>query len=87
MAKFSISGQNCNSVPIPNRGDTGTHRQRQSGTGTNQSCTGTFHQKGVGTGTDPSGTGPNASSSPDICVLAFLSLNSYTDGIGTLIND
>ena len=61
--------------------------QRQNVTGTNQSSTGTTHQNRVGTGTDPSGTGTNASNSPDICVLALLSLNSYTDGIGTLIKD
>ena len=46
-----------------------------------QSGTGTTHQNQVGTSTDPSGTSTNASSSPDICVLALLSPNSYTNGI------
>ena len=61
--------------------------QEQNGIGTNQNGIGTTHQKGVGTGTELSGTGTNASNSLDICVLALLSLNSYPDGIGTLIND
>ena len=38
MAKSAISRQNRNSVPVPNRGGTGTHGQRQSvGTDTDQS--------------------------------------------------
>ena len=45
MEKSAIFGQNHNSIPVPNRGGTGTHRQRQSGTGTNQSGVGTFHHK------------------------------------------
>ena len=53
----------------------------------NRGGTGTTHQNWVSTGTDPSGTGTNASNSLDICVLALLSPNSYTDDIGTLIND
>ena len=48
--------------------------QRQNGTGTNQSGTSTTHQNRVSTCT-------NASNSLDICVLALLSPNSYTDGI------
>ena len=59
---------------------TGTHGERQNGTGTNQSGTGTHPQKRVGNGIDPS-------SSPDFCTLALLSSNSYTNNIGTLIND
>ena len=83
-------------VPVPRQSDTSTTLvsvPRQCGTGTNlvpvprQSGIGTIHQKGVRTGTNPSGADTNASSSPDICVLALLSPNSYTDGIGTLTND
>ena len=69
MAKSAIFGQNRNSVPVPNRGDTGTHGQRQSGTSTNQSGTGTHSKKRVGTGTDQSGTGTDTSSSPDFVPL------------------
>ena len=46
-----------------------------------------IHQKRNGTGTNQCGTGTDASSSPDFCTLALLSPNSYTDSIGTLIND
>ena len=46
-----------------------------------------IHQKRVGFGTDQSGTDIDASSSLDFCTLALLSPNSYTDSIGTLIND
>ena len=46
-----------------------------------------IHQKRAGIGIDQSGTSTDASSSPDFCTLALLSPNSYTDGIGTLIND
>ena len=34
-----------------------------------------------------SGTGTNASNNPDFFTLALLNPNSYTDSIGTLIND
>ena len=44
-----------------------------------QNGTSTLFQNRVGTGTDPCGTGTNASNGPDICVLALLSPNSYTD--------
>ena len=87
MAKSAISRQNPNLVLVPNRGGTGTHMQRQNGIGTNQSGTATTHQNWIGIGTNPSGTGTNASNSPDICVLAMLSPNSYTNGTGTLIED
>ena len=52
-----------------------------------QSGTGTTHKKGVGICTEPSGTGTNASNNLVICVLTLLSLNSYTEGIGTLRNN
>ena len=51
------------------------------------SGTGTHLQKRAGTGTNQSGTGTDASRSPDFCIHALLSPNSYTDSIGTLIND
>ena len=44
-------------------------------------------QRQSGTGTDQSGTCTDVSSSPDFCTLALLSPISYTDSIGTLIND
>ena len=53
MAKSAISRQNRNSVPVPNRGGTGTHGKRQS----------------VGTDTDQSGTGTDASNSLDFVPL------------------
>ena len=65
-------GKTCELVPIPKVG-TGTHGQRQSGTGTDQSDTDTLSQKRVGTGTDQSSTGTDASSSPDFYTLALLS--------------
>ena len=67
-------------VPVPTCRTKVVPVLRQSGIGTNL-------QNRVGTGTEQCGTGTNASSSPDNCVLTSLSLNSYTDGIGTLIND
>ena len=78
--KSAISEQSRNLVPLPNRGGIGTHMQRQNGTGTT-------HQNRVGTGTDPSGTDTTTSCSLDFCILTLLSPNSYTNGIGTLIND
>ena len=65
-------GRTRNSVSVLKVG-TGTHGQRQSGTGTNQSGTGTHSQKRVSSGTDQSGTGTDASSSPDFRTLASLS--------------
>ena len=66
-------------VPVLKVG-TGTHGQRQSGTGTgtDQSGTGTHSQKrvGTGTGTDQSGTGTDASRNPHFCTLALLSPKS-----------
>ena len=76
---LSFLGRTCTLVPVPKVG-TGTHGQRQSGIVTDQSGTDTHSQKRVGIGID-------ASSSPDFCTLALLSPNSYTDSIGTLIND
>ena len=58
-------GRTRDSVPVPNRGGTGTHRQRQSVTGTNQSGIGTINQKRAGTGTD-------ASNSLNCCTFALL---------------
>ena len=94
MEKYAISRQYPRLVPIPNRGGTSTHGQRQSGTDTNQSGTdtnqsgtSTHSQKRVGTGTNQSGTGTDASSSPAFCSLVLLSPNSYSGCIGTLIND
>ena len=66
-------GSTRDSIPIPNRGGTDTHSQRQSGIGTNQSRTGTHYKKVVGIGTDQSGTGTDAFGSPDLCTLALLS--------------
>ena len=56
-------------VPVPNRGGTGTHGQRQSGTSTNQSGTGTHSKKRVGTGTDQNGTSTDTSGSSDFVPL------------------
>ena len=66
-------------VLVPKVG-TSTHGERQNGACTNQSGTGTHPQKRVGTCTD-------ASNNPVFYTLALLSSNSYTDNIGTLIND
>ena len=78
--KSTISGQSRNSVPVPIYITKMVPVPRQSGTGTHL-------QKGVGTGTNQSGTGTDASNSPDFCIRVLLSPNSYTDSIGTLIND
>ena len=72
-------GKTCVLVPVL-KVSTSTNGQKQSGTGTHL-------QKGVGTGTNQSGTGIDASNSPNFCILVLLSLNSYSDSIGTLIND
>ena len=74
MEKSAILGRTRTLVPVLKVG-IGTHGQKQSGTGTDQSGTGTHSQKrvGTGTGTDQSGTGTNASSSLDFCTLALLS--------------
>ena len=40
-----------------------------------------------GTDTNQSGTNTDASRSPDFYIHALLSLNSYIDSMGTLIND
>ena len=66
-------------VPVPLTRTKVVPIPRQSGTSTN-------FQNMIGTGTNPSGTGTTASSSPDFCICALLSSNSYTKGIGTLIN-
>ena len=77
---------------FPFLGKVATWYQYQTGVvpvplGQRQSGTGTTHQNRVGIGTDSSGTSTNASSNLDICVLALLSPNSYTDDIENLIKD
>ena len=52
-----------------------------------QGGTGTTQQKPIGTGTDTSGTGTIVSKMPRLCSFAYLSLNSCTDSIRTLLND
>ena len=52
MEKSAIFGKYPRLVPVPNRGGTDTHSQKQSGTGTNQSGTSTHSQKRVGISTD-----------------------------------
>ena len=69
---MSFLGRTRNSILVSKVG-TGTHGQRQSDTGTDQSGIGTHSQKRVGTSTDQSGTGTNASNSPDFCIRALLS--------------
>ena len=82
--KFAISGQNHNLVLVPNRGGTGT-TWVEAKWYRYQSKWYRYHSLEPGWyRTDPSGTGTNASNSLDICVLALLSPNSYTDSIGTL---
>ena len=95
-AKSSISGQNHEVVPVPKQGGTGTTIQNPFGTGTTiqnpfgtgtkTSSTGTTIQNVFSTGTKHSGTGTIVSKSPDFCSFAYLSPNSYTVSIGTLIN-
>ena len=69
------------------RGGTGTTIQNPFGTGTKTSGTGTTIQNVFGTGTKHSGTDTTVSKSPYFCNFAYLSPNSYTDIMGTLIND
>ena len=69
------------------RSGTGTTIQNPFGTGTNTSGTGTTMQNVFGTGTKHSGTGTIVSKSPDFCSFEYLSPNSYTVSMGTLIND
>ena len=85
-AKSSISGQNHEVVPVPKQGGTGTTIQNPFGTGTMTSGTSTTIQNVFGTGTKHSGIDTIVSKSPDFCSFAYLSPNSYTVSIGTLIN-
>ena len=64
-------------VPVP-------LMQRPNGIGTIQSGIGTTHQNMNGTGTDAVPLFPAALVS---CIFTLLSPNSYTDSIGTLINE
>ena len=52
-----------------------------------KSGTGTTHQNMIGTGTNPSGIGTTDSYSLDFYSLTWLSSNTDTKGIGTLINE
>ena len=83
----NIYGQNHEVVPVPKQGGTGTTIQNPFGTGTKTSGTGTTIQNVFGTSTKHSGTGTTVSKSPDFCSFAYLSPKSYTDSIGTLLND
>ena len=85
--KISIFGQKL-------RGGPGTTQHKPIGTGTitsgigiNTSGTGTTLQNVFGTGTEQSGTSTTVSKMPRLCSFAYLSLNSCTDSIGTLMND
>ena len=69
------------------RGGTGTTIQNPFGTGTNTSGTGTTIQNVFVTGTKHSGTGTTVSKSPDFGHFVYLSPNSYTVSMGTLLND
>ena len=69
------------------RGGTGTTIQNPIGTGTKTSGTDTTIQNVFGTGTKHSGTGTIVSKSLDIFSFAYLSPNSYTVSMGTLINE
>ena len=62
------------------RGGTGTTIQNPFGTGTNTSGTSTTIKNVFGTGT-------TVSKSPDFCHFVYLSPNSYTVSMGTLLND
>ena len=86
-AKSANSGQNHEVVPIPKQSGTGTTQQNPFGTDTKTSGTGTTIQNVFGTGTKHSGTGTIVSKSPDFCSFAYLSPNSYTVSMGTLLND
>ena len=86
-AKRNNSGQNHEVVPVPKQGGTGTTIQNLIGTGTNTSGTGTTLQNVFGTDTKQSGTGTTASKMPRFCSFAYLSPNSYTVSMGTLLND
>ena len=92
--KWYQKGEICHLWAIPQSGTgtkTGWYRypnwQNQIGTGTKTSGTGTHLQNKFGTGTKYSGIDTTASSSLDFCNFASLSPNSYTDSMGTLIND
>ena len=76
----SGTGTRTRVVPIPPYRGQMIPVPRQSGTGTT-------HQSRFGTSTDPSGIGTTASCTLIFGILALLSSNSYTEGIGTLIND
>ena len=52
-----------------------------------QGGTGTTIQNVFSTGTKHSGIGTTVSKSPDFFSFAYLSPKSYTDCIGTLLND
>ena len=86
-AKSANSGQNHEVVLVPKQGGTGTTQQNPFGTGTKTSGTGTTMHNVFGTGTKHSGTGTTVSKNPDFCSFVYLSPNSHTDSIGTLLND
>ena len=67
-------------VPVPLTRTKVVPVPRQSGTGTNL-------QNRVGTGTDLNGNVPLLPTALISCIFILLSPNSYTDSIGTLVND
>ena len=85
--KRSNSGQIPEVVPVPKQGGTDTAQQKKNGTGIGASGTGTAQQNAIGTGTDQSDTGTVVSKMPRFDSFSYLSLNSCTDSIGTLLND
>ena len=69
---LSFLGRTRALVPVLKVG-TGTHGQRQSGTGTKSCGTGTHSHNMVGTDTDQSRIGTDASNSPDFCIRVLIS--------------
>ena len=71
-------------VLVPRQSGTGTTHQNTFGTETDSSGTGTDLS---GTGTDSSGTVPLLPATLNFSMLTFLSSNSPTEGLATLINE
>ena len=80
-------GKNFEVVPVPKQGGTGITQQKPIGTDTDTSGTDTTQHNQINTGTEQSGIGTTVSKMPRLCSFAYLSLNSYSVSIGTLLND
>ena len=87
MQKLAFMGKNYEAASVPKQSGTGTTQQKLIGTGTDTSGTGTTYRMCSVPVPNRVVPIPHYPKCPDLCSFAYLSLNSYTVSMETLIND